>query len=190
MKVIAINGSSRLNGNTHLLIDIIFNILNQQGIYTEEILLSEENIDYCKGCFGCKNKGKCVFDKDDFNKCYQKLLSADGIILGSPVYSADVSGRMKVFLEKAGVVAASNPHQLMHKVGLSIAAVRRGGGLNAVDTMNHFLLNKEVILVGSTYWNMVYGRDIGDVLNDIEGIENIKNLAQNMVWLLNKIREN
>ena len=86
------------------------------------------------------------------------------------------------------VVVATNPGMLRHKVGASVAAVRRGGGLAAVDTMNHFLLNKEVIVVGSTYWNMAYGRDAGDVLNDAEGMANMRNLGQNMAFVLKKIR--
>lgn len=94
---------------------------------------------------------------------------------------------MKAFSERAGVIVATNPGLLKHKVGAAVSAVRRGGGLAAVDTMNHFFLNKEVILAGSTYWNMVYGKDAGDVQNDREGIENMKNLGQNMAWLIKKL---
>ncbi len=189
MKVIAINGSARANGNTSILIDTIFEELKAHDIMTEQIQLFDKRIDSCKGCFACQGYKKCVFGQDDFNLYYQKLLAADGIILGSPVYSADISGKMKLFLERAGVVAATNPHQLQHKVGASVAAVRRGGGLNAIDTMNHFFLNKEVLLVGSTYWNMVYGKDIGDVRNDREGMENIRNLSQNLAWTLGRIHK-
>lgn len=93
---------------------------------------------------------------------------------------------MKAFLDRGGVVVATNPELLKHKVGASVAAVRRVGGMTAVDTMNHFMLNKEMIVVGSTYWNMVYGREIGDVMNDEEGMANMRNLGQNMAWLLNQ----
>ncbi|MBD5296148.1 MAG: flavodoxin family protein [Bacteroides sp.] len=116
------------------------------------------------------------------------MTEADGIILGSPVYSADVSAKMKAFLERGGVIVATNPGILRHKVGAAVAAVRRGGGMTTVDTMNHFMLNKEMIVVGSTYWNMVYGKDIGDVLNDEEGMANMKNLSENMAWLLNQLK--
>lgn len=115
------------------------------------------------------------------------MTMADGILLGSPVYSADVSANMKAFLERAGVVVANNPGILKYKVGASVSAVRRGGGMTTVDTMNHFLLNKEVIIAGSTYWNIVYGKDVGDVLCDTEGINNMKNLGRNMAWLLHKL---
>ena len=123
------------------------------------------------------------------NNVINRMIEADGIILGSPVYSADVSSKMKAFLDRGGVVVATNPGLLKHKVGASVAAVRRAGGMTAVDTMNHFMLNKEMIVVGSTYWNMVYGREIGDVMNDEEGIANMRNLGQNMAWLINNLKK-
>ncbi|MDE6105690.1 MAG: flavodoxin family protein, partial [Bacteroidales bacterium] len=106
-----------------------------------------------------------------------------------PVYSADVSAKMKAFLERGGVVVATNPGLLRHKVGASVAAVRRGGGLTAVDTMNHFMLNKEMVVVGSTYWNMVYGKNVGEVLDDAEGMANMRNLGENMAVILKKIKQ-
>lgn len=117
------------------------------------------------------------------------MVEAEGIILGSPVYSADVSSKMKALLDRGGVVVATNPGLLKHKAGASVAAVRRAGGMTAVDTMNHFMLNKEMIVVGSTYWNMVYGREIGDVMNDEEGMANMRNLGQNMAWLINNLKK-
>ena len=128
-----------------------------------------------------------MFREDGFVKVFSKMAEAGGIILGSPVYSADVSSRMKALLERGGVVAATNPGILKHKLGVSVAAVRRAGGMTAVDTMNHFFLNKEMIVVGSTYWNMVYGKEIGDVLKDNEGIANMRNLGQNMASVMLKL---
>ncbi|MEA4816741.1 MAG: flavodoxin family protein [Lachnospiraceae bacterium] len=189
MNVVGISGSARRDGNTALLIKIIFKELNKNGIDTELIQLFDKEILSCKACFACKKTSRCAIQNDDFNYCFEKMLNADGIILGSPVYSADISSKMKAFLERAGVIISCNPHLLKCKVGVSIAAVRRGGGLTAVDTMNHFLLNKEVIIVGSTYWNMVYGKDVGEVLSDDEGIANMKNIGENMSWLLEKIRD-
>jgi len=186
MKVIGISGSARKNGNTSLLIQAVFKELEQQGIDTELLELFDKEIVPCKACFACKGKAACVMKNDAFATCFDKLLAADGIILGSPVYSADVSAKLKAFLERAGVIIACHPHLLRHKIGACVAAVRRGGGLTAVDKMNHFLLNKEVFVVGSTYWNMVYGREIGEVLSDAEGMENMKNIGQNMAWLLQK----
>lgn len=184
MKVVGISGSSRKDGNTAIIIKTIFEELSKAGIETELIQLADIDIQQCRACFSCKGKRNCVFKNDSFNEVFNRMVEADGIILGSPVYSADVSSKMKAFLDHGGVVVATNPGLLKHKVGASVAAVRRAGGMTAVDTMNHFMLNKEMILVGSTYWNMVYGREIGDVMNDEEGMANMRNLGQNMAWLL------
>lgn len=187
MKVIRINGSSRKDGNTAIIICKVVDELNKEGIETELIQLADYEIQPCRGCFACKGRSNCVFAKDGFAGIFKRMVEADGIILVSPVYSADVSAKMKSFLERAGVVVATNPGLLRHKVGASVAAVRRGGGMTTVDTMNHFMLNKEMIVVGSTYWNMVYGKNVGDVLNDEEGMENMRNLGENMAWLLKKL---
>ena len=187
MKVVGISGSSRKNGNTAIIIKTIFEELSKVGIETELIQLADIDIQPCRACFACKGKRNCVFKNDGFSDVFNRMVDADGIILGSPVYSADVSSKMKAFLDRGGVVVAANPGLLKHKVGASVAAVRRAGGMTAVDTMNHFMLNKEMIAVGSTYWNMVYGREIGDVLNDEEGMVNMRNLGQNMAWLLKRL---
>ncbi|MBV4431131.1 flavodoxin family protein [Clostridium tyrobutyricum] len=187
MKVLGINGSSRKDGNTALIMKIVFEELEKEKIETEMIQFSGNIIEPCRGCFSCKGKNNCVFKKDLFYECFEKMKLANGIVLGSPVYSADVTANMKAFLERAGVVVATNTGLLKNKVGVSISAVRRSGGMTAVDTMNHFLLNKEVIIAGSTYWNMVYGKDVGDIYTDKEGIKNMHNLGQNMAWILKKI---
>lgn len=189
MKVIGINGSSRKDGNTAIIIGKVFDELNKYGIKTELIQLTDYEIQPCRGCFACKGRGNCVFAKDGFAEIFSRMVETDGIILGSPVYSADVSAKMKAFLERAGVVVATNPGLLRHKVGASVAAVRRGGGMTTVDTMNHFMLNKEMIVVGSTYWNMVYGKNIGDVISDDEGMANMRNLGENMAWLMKRLCE-
>ncbi len=187
MKVIGINGSARRDGNTAIIIRTIFEELNKRDVETELIQLADVDIEPCRACFACKGKGNCVFRKDGFAEVFCKMAEADGIILGSPVYSADVSSRMKALLDRGGVVAATNHGILKHKLGVAVASVRRAGGMTAVDTMNHFFLNKEMIVVGSTYWNMVYGREIGDVLKDDEGIANMRNLGQNMASILLKL---
>ncbi len=187
MKVVGISGSSRKNGNTAIIIKTIFEELSKVGIESEVIQLADIDIQPCRACFACKGKKNCVFKNDGFIGVFNSMVEADGIILGSPVYSADVSSKMKAFLDRGGVVVATNPGLLKHKVGASVAAVRRAGGMTAVDTMNHFMLNKEMIVVGSTYWNMVYGREIGDVLNDEEGMANMRNLGQNMAWFLKRL---
>ncbi|SDN69245.1 flavodoxin family protein [Acetanaerobacterium elongatum] len=187
MKVTAICGSAHKDGNTETIMKLVLRELQAQQIETELIPLCDLEIQPCRGCFACRGKGQCTAIRDDFGGCFERMVSAQGILLGSPVYSADISAKMKAFLERAGVVAACNPGLLKYKVCASVAAVRRGGGLTTVDTMNHFFLNKETVLVGSTYWNMVYGKESGEVLQDEEGIKNMKNLGENMAWVLKRL---
>jgi multimeric flavodoxin WrbA len=186
MKVLAINGSSRKNGNTHILINRILEKLNSTSIETEEIQLAINIIHPCKACFSCGGKENCIYQKDNFSEIFTKMKQADGIILASPVYSANISANMQAFLERASVVCDMNGSLLKHKIGASVAAARRGGALNAIDAMNHFFLNHEMLVVGSTYWNMAYGQMPGDVLKDEEALANMDNLAENITWLLKK----
>ena len=189
MKVVGINGSPRLNGNTAILIRTVFAELEQQGIETELIELAGKPLKGCNACWGCMTQKiqRCIMDDDFFNECFAKMVEADGIILGSPVYSADVTSQIKALIDRSSIVLAANRGLFRHKVGAAVTAVRRGGAISAFDTLSHFLHSKEMFLVGSTYWNMVYGRNIGEVESDQEGMENMRNLGQNMAWLLRKI---
>ena len=188
MKVLAINGSARKDGNTAILINTVLKELNIAGIETEMIQLAGNVIEPCKACWACGGQGNCVHRKDSFREVFEKMKEADGILLGSPVYSANVSANMQALLERAAVVADMNQGLFTHKVGAAVAAVRRGGAMQAVDTMNHFFLNHEMIVVGSTYWNIGYGQMPGDVCNDEEGLANMRNLGQNMSYLLNALK--
>lgn len=189
MKVIGINGSARVHGNTAILLSIVFEELEKQGVQTEMISFGQEIIHPCKACFACGGKGNCVHHKDDFTNIFEKLVQADGILLASPSYSADVSANMKAFIERAAVVADMNPEILKHKAGASISVARRAGALSALDTMHHFFLNHEMFVVGSTYWNIAYGQMPGDVVQDEEGIANMKNLGKNMAFLLKRLSQ-
>ena len=188
MKVLAINGSARKDGNTAILINTVLEELNKAGIETEMIQLAGNVIEPCKACWACGGQGNCVHRNDSFREVFEKMKEADGILLGSPVYSANVSANMQALLERAAVVADMNQGLFTHKVGAAVAAVRRGGAMQAVDTMNHFFLNHEMIVVGSTYWNIGYGQMPGDVCNDEEGLANMRNLGQNMSYLLNALK--
>lgn len=189
MKVVAINSSARKDGNTAIIINKVFEELKAAGIETELVQFAGSIIEPCKACWACGGQNNCVHKKDMFHEVYEKMLAADGIILGSPVYSANISANMQAFLERAAVVGDMNREgkTMKHKVGVAVAAVRRGGALQAVDSMNHFFLNHEMFVAGSTYWNMVYGQMPGDVLQDEEGLANMKNLGQNMAYLLKAI---
>lgn len=187
MKVIAINSSARKDGNTAIAINTVFKELNKEGIETEMIQLANSVINPCIACWACGNQGNCVNKKDQFYEIFEKLKTAGGIILASPVYSANISANMQALLERAAVVTDMNrdTNYFKYKVGAAICAARRGGAVNTVDAMNHFFLNHEMFVVGSTYWNMVYGQMPGDVQNDEEGLTNMKNIGQNMAYLLN-----
>lgn len=184
MKVLGINSSARKDGNTAILMNRVFDALNKAGIKTELVQLAGQVIEPCKACWACGGQGNCVHRKDSFRELFEKMKEVDGILLGSPVYSANVSANMQALLERAAVISDMNPGLFTHKVGAAVTAARRGGALQAIDAMNHFFLNHEMFVAGSTYWNMAYGQMPGDVEKDQEALANMKNLGQNMAYLL------
>ncbi|MBL7154806.1 MAG: flavodoxin family protein [Phycisphaerae bacterium] len=189
MKVVAINGSARKDGNTAILINQALQELKAEGIETEMIQLSGQSIRGCTACGKCfENKDKkCVVDNDPLNEYLAKMLEADGIILGSPTYFADLSAELKAVIDRAGFVARANANLFKHKVGAAIVAVRRAGAIHAFDSINHFFLISEMIIPGSSYWNIGFGLKKGDAENDEEGLETMQQLGKNMAWLLKKI---
>ncbi len=189
MKVVGISSSPRKDGNTALLIRTIFAELEKHGIETELLQIAGQPVRGCRGCRACftSKDGKCIIKDDFVNDYIAKMAAADGIILGSPTYFADVNAEMKALIDRAGYVARANDYLFKHKVGVAVTAVRRGGAIHTFDTMNHWLHYNQLFLVGSTYWNMVYGREVGEVAKDDEGMANMRNLGENMAWLLNKL---
>ena len=189
MKVVAFNGSARKDGNTAILVRQVFAALEAEGIDTEMIQLAGKPIRGCTACGKCvKNQDKrCAVDNDVLNECVAKMLDADGIILASPTYFADVSAEMKALIDRAGYVARANSDMLRRKVGAAVVAVRRAGSIHAFDSMNHFFLIGQMIVCGSIYWNMGIGRKIGEVEQDEEGLETMTVLGRNMAWLLKKL---
>ena len=191
MKVIAFNGSARRNGNTAILIREVFSELQDEDIATEMVQLAGKTIRGCTACGKCfDNQDKrCAIDNDFANECIEKMLEADGIILASPTYFADVTAEIKALIDRAGYVSRANPDILKRKIGAAIVAVRRAGAIHAFDTLNHFFLISQMIVPGSSYWNIGIGRAIGDVEQDEEGLETMRILGRNMAWLLKKTRE-
>jgi multimeric flavodoxin WrbA len=189
MKVIAFNGSARKNGNTAILIKHVFNELENEGIETEMFQLAGKKIRGCMACMKCaENKDqRCSVKDDPANECIEKMIEADGIILASPVYFADVSPEIKALMDRAGFVSRVNGDLLKHKVGAAITAARRAGCVHAFDTLNHFFFISQMIVPGSCYWNMGFGLDKGDVEKDEEGLQIMKVLGQNMAWVLKKL---
>lgn len=191
MKVLAINSSARKDGNTAILVNTVFRELNKEGIETEMVQLSGTMIEPCKACWACGGKRNCVHKNDLFQEIFEEAVQADGIILASPVYNANISANMQAFLERAGVVTDMNRDAdlFRHKVGAAITAARRGGALNALDAMNHFFMLQNMFVVGSSYWPMAYGQMPGDVQKDEEGLNTMKALGQNMAYLLKALKE-
>lgn len=189
MKVLAFNGSPRKEGNTEKLIGHVFSELEKEGIETEMVQLGGKSIQGCIACMKCfENKDKkCVIDKDIVNDCIAKMAEADGIILASPTYFADLTPELKALIDRAGFVSIANDNLFKRKVGAAVVAVRRAGSIHAFDSINHFFTISQMIIPGSSYWNIGMGLAEGDVENDEEGIRTMETLGQNMAWLLKKI---
>ena len=189
MKVVAFNGSARKDGNTALLINHALAELQKEGIETELVQLSGEVIRGCTACYKCfaSKDNRCAVAGDVVNSCITKMVAADGIIIGSPTYFADISAETKALIDRAGMVGRANGNCYRRKVGAAVVAVRRGGAIHAFDSINHFFLISEMIIAGSSYWNIGIGRNIGEVENDTEGIEVMADLGRNMAWLLKKL---
>jgi multimeric flavodoxin WrbA len=189
MKVVAFNGSARKGGNTAILIKAVFAELEKEGIETELVELAGAELAGCAACYQCfKNKDyRCARKGDKANECFEKMRGADGILLGSPVYFADVTTNMKALMERTGFIARANGDPLARKVGAGVVAVRRAGAIHAFDTLNHFFSINQMVTVGSSYWNVGVGREIGEVESDAEGMKTMAHLGKNMAWLLKKI---
>ncbi len=185
MKAVAINGSPRSRGNTEMLLGKVLEPLTKAGWETEIVQLGGKKIRGCTACYRCfgAKDARCSVKTDVFNDCFEKMLSADAIILGSPTYFTDVTAEMKALLDRAGLVSVANGGLLRGKIGASVVAVRRGGATHAFDTMNHMLLMSGAIIPGSTYWNMGFGLEKGEVANDAEGLRNMKDLGTTIAWL-------
>lgn len=191
MRVVAVNGSARKGGNTSLLVEAVFAPLQAAGIECEQIELAGQRVQGCTACRMCyeKKDRACHGRKDFGNEVIEKLADADAIILASPVYFADVSAEMKAIIDRAGYVARANGNLFARRPAASIAAVRRAGAIHALDTMNHLFLIGEMIVVGSSYWNLGVGGGKGEVENDAEGIGTMTRLGENMAWLLGRLAD-
>ncbi len=188
MKVVAFNGSPRKNGNTQLLIKKVFAELETKNIETEMIQVGGKPIKGCRACYKCfKNKDKkCSMKNDMLNECIDKMLDADGIILGSPTYFANITPEIKALMDRSGIVGTANGGMYKRKVGAAVVAVRRAGAVTAFDALNHFFLYGQMLIPGSCYWNVSIGREPGEVEKDEEGMNIMKVLGENMAWLLGK----
>jgi multimeric flavodoxin WrbA len=189
MKIVAFNGSPRPDGNTSILLNHVLEPLKAEGFQTEVVQVGGSNIHGCRACYACSKtkNGRCSMDDDIANACIAKMEEADGIILGSPIYLADITPETKALIDRAGFVARWKSDLLKRKVGAAVLAVRRAGAIHGFDSINHFFLISQMLVPGSTYWNIGIGRDKGDVLKDEEGLKTMRVLGENMAWLLKKV---
>ncbi len=189
MKVVAFNGSPREDGNTSILLGYVLREIEAEGIETELVQIGGRKIAGCTACRECfRNQDRqCSVTDDILNDCFAKMAAADGIIIGSPTYFTDVTSETKALIDRAGYVARANGGLFRRKVGAAVLAVRRQGALHAFDSINHMFLISEMIVPGSTYWNVGIGGDKGAVEQDEEGIRTMQTLGRNMAWLIKRL---
>jgi multimeric flavodoxin WrbA len=186
MKVVAFNGSPNKQGNTWHGLRMVADVLEEEGIRTEIIHVGNKAIRGCLACGQCakKKNEECIQTDDPVNEWIQLMKEADGILLGSPVHFSAIGGTMKSFLDRAFYVSGVNQSMLRHKVGASVAAVRRSGGLPTFNQLNNFICYSEMLMPGSNYWNVIHGTLPGEAAQDAEGVQIMRMLGKNMAWLM------
>ena len=185
MKVLLLNGSTRKDGCTYLALSEAAKALNEQGVETEIVQIGGGPVRDCIGCNGCAGKGQCVFGDDMVNELIAKAKEADGFVFGSPVYYAHPSGQILSLLDR---VFYAGVEGFLHKPAAVVVTARRAGTTASLDVLNKYLLNAEMPIVSSTYWNMVFGPAPELVEQDKEGLQTMRNLGRNMAWLLKCIQ--
>ncbi|WP_421899269.1 flavodoxin family protein [Maridesulfovibrio sp.] len=191
MKVVALNGSPRKEGNTSILINRVFKELEKESIETELINIGGKPVRGCIACMKCweKKDGHCAVKNDSLNEWLDKMREADGILLGSPVYCADLSGQMKSFMDRASMTACANDDMFRLKAGASVVAVRRAGAVHTFHSLNNFFTILQMVQIGSSYWNMGFGLGEGEVSKDVEGLNTMDNLGKNMAWVMKSLNK-
>ena len=188
MTILAISGSPRKGGNTDTILRFALEVLEEKGIGTEFISLAGKKILTCTACMGCTEESRCILE-DDFGPIFQKMLDSDGFIVGSPVYFGSATAEIKALLDRAGYVARQNGNLFNRKVGGPVAVARRiGQNFTFAQLLMWFMINGMVV-PGSTYWNIAFGKKKGDVMEDEEGVETIRSFAENLSWLLGLMKK-
>jgi len=191
MHVLAVCGSPRHKGNTEILLRRSLAIFEQEGMTTEFLSLADRPVKPCMACGGCfkGDEIRCVQEDPAFDGVLEKFQAADGILVGSPVYFGSATPQVMALLDRVGYVARRHPDLLRRKVGAAIVVARRAGQNFTFAQLNYFFLISEMIVPGSTYWNIAFGRQRGEVENDAEGLQTVDNLSKNMAWLLKRVRD-
>ena len=183
MKVLLINGSPRVGGNTSIALGEMEKIFQQEGIQVETVQVGNKAIRGCVACLSCMEKGKCVFD-DLVNETAPKFAEADGLVIASPVYYASANGTLISFIDR---LFYSTPYDKTMKVGAAVAVARRGGVSATYDELNKYFAISGMPIATGQYWNAVYGREKGEAAQDEEGMQTMRTLARNMVFLMRSI---
>ena len=183
MKVLLINGSPRVNGNTAMALREMEQVFAGEGIETETIQVGSKNIRGCIGCRSCKKTGKCVFD-DLVNETAPKFEACDGIVVGSPVYFASANATLVAFLTRLFYSVSCDKRM---KVGACVVVARRGGLSATFDELNKFFTISGMPIASSQYWNSVHGGAPGEAAQDVEGLQTMRTLASNMSFLIKSI---
>ncbi len=186
MKTVAFNGSPNAKGNTFHALQMVAEELEKEGIATEIIHVGNKAVRGCLACGQCvkKKNEQCIQADDPVNEWIQLMKEADGILIGSPVHFSAIGGTMKSFLDRAFYVTGVNNAMLRHKVGASVVAVRRSGGLPTFNQLNNFLSYSEMLLPSANYWNVIHGTRPGEATQDEEGKQIMRMLGKNMAWLM------
>ncbi len=189
IKALAINGSSRADGNTRILLQHCLNTLGEHGIEGELVSLAGKTITPCTACGACRQRQDktCVIGNDDFQPIFEKMLEADIIVTGSPVYFGSATPQLMALLDRAGYVSRGNGNLFSRKLGGPIAVARRAGQNFTVAQLLYWYMINNMIVPGSSYWNVAFGAASGEVEEDSEGLGTIANFAGNLAWLATKI---
>lgn len=187
LKVIAVNGSARKDGNTAIMLRRACQVLEREGIETELIQLAGMTIHGCRVCGACKKgTGRCAFNNDVVNEFLSKAEHVQGFLLGSPTYFADLTPELKALIDRAGYVGRANG-MFRRKIGAAVTVARRGGNIHTFDSINHFFTINEMLIVGSSYWNDGLGAPAGAVEQDEEAMRTMDTLGENMAWAMKKL---
>lgn len=185
MKVLLINGSPRREGNTFVALSEVAKALNENGVETEIVSIGTKAVQGCIACGRCAELGHCVFNDELYQKIRKELETADGIVIGSPVYYAGPNGSLCALLDR---LFYSAKNLLVYKPAASVAVCRRGGASATFDRLNKYFTISNMPVVSSQYWNSVHGRLLGEASQDIEGLQTMRTLGRNMAWLLKNLK--
>ena len=190
VKAIAICGSPRVDGNTEILLNTCLAVLAAEGIDVELIRLAGKNIAPCTACSTCARvKDKtCRIKDDDFHEIFNKMIEADIIVLGSPVYFGSATAPMMALLDRSGYVSRFNNNLFSRKIGGPIAVARRAGQNFTYAQLLYWFMIADMVVPGSTYWNVAFGTKKGDVNQDTEGLDTVRRFAENLAWLAKKLK--